>query len=360
MATKPPPNAQIRAARATRFTDALLRGPRQAARALFGASPQLSSMYWAFLDSAFGREHRAVLAGLKAYEALEGEGAANRFLLRRNTHRLEKGLIMRPRRELFALGYIELTVDAYERALQEYSQGEFPQEDLQWAHDVLREYFAVVGGHDLIDTLRDRFAALPGIERRDVDAIPYQRDLEGAPPVDYASFRALTKRRRSVRWFADTPVPRELVDQALVAAFEAPSACNRQPFIFRFFDDPDRIAELATLPAGTKGFAHNFPMICVIVGQLRAYPKPRDRHLIYIDSALAAMGFMLALETLGLSSCPINWPDVASREKKMAAALNLDPDQRPIMLMAIGYPDPEGAVPFSQKQPLDSLRTYNE
>jgi len=113
------------------------------------------------------------------------------------------------------------------------------------------------------------------------------------------------------------------------------------------------------MPMGTKGFAHNFPAIVVLVGQLRAYFHPRDRHIIYIDASLAAMGFMLALETLGLSSCAINWPDIPDKEQKMADALDLDPDQRPIMLIAVGFPDPEGAVACSQKQSLDNLRTYN-
>lgn len=358
--TKVSADSQVRAARFDRWKRAVLRGPSQAARAVFGAHAKASSLYWAFIDGAFGREHRAVLAGMKAYEALEGEGNANRFLLRRNIHRIEKGLIMRPRRDLFGLGYIELTVDAYARAVDAWKAGRFAREDLQWAHDVLTEYFAVVKGHELVDELRARFKTLDPIERQGERSIPYQRQLEGEPPVSYDAFRALAKRRRSVRWFLDKPVPHELVDQALTAAFEAPSACNRQPFQFRFFDEPERVKQLINLPAGTKGWGNNAPMVCVVVGQLRAYWKPRDRHLIYIDSALAAMGFMYALETLGLSSCPINWPDVASREKRMADALGLEPDQRPIMLIAVGYPDPDGAVPFSQKQPLDSLRSFNE
>ena len=114
------------------------------------------------------------------------------------------------------------------------------------------------------------------------------------------------------------------------------------------------------LPAGTKGWGPNAPVVVVLVGQLRAYFDPRDRHLIYIDGSLAAMGFMLALETLGLSSVPINWPDVASREKKLAKLLDLEPDQRAIMFMAVGYPDPDGMVAYSHKQHLDHLRVWND
>lgn len=351
---------QLRAARFERVRDAIVRGPKQAVRWAFASTPALSNLYWAFIDGAFGREHRAVIAGMRAYEAIEGEGTANRFLLRRNTHRLEKGLIMRPRRGIFALDYIEATVDAYARALEDHLRGGVPREDIQWAHDVLAEYFSVVDAHPVVDNLRDRFTSLPPFDRAELDAIPYRRDLDGTPPVDFDDLAKLAKRRRSVRWFDGRPVPRDLIDQALKVAFEAPSACNRQPFVFRFYDEPEKVRALMELPMGTRGFAHNVPVACAIVGQLRAYPSPRDRHLIYIDGALAAMGFMLALETLGLSSCPINWPDVASREAAIAKSLDLAPDQRVVMLMAVGYPDPDGMVPFSQKQPLDSLRSFNE
>jgi len=71
------------------------------------------------------------------------------------------------------------------------------------------------------------------------------------------------------------------------------------------------------------------------------------------------MTFMLALETLGLSSCPINWPDIEALEKRMEKALGLEGHQRPIMCMAVGYPDPEGMVAFSEKRNIDEIRKYN-
>jgi nitroreductase len=72
------------------------------------------------------------------------------------------------------------------------------------------------------------------------------------------------------------------------------------------------------------------------------------------------MNFMLALETLGLASCPINWPDVESREREMEEALGLEPDERPVMLLAVGHPDPEGLVAYSQKKKLSRMRSYNK
>jgi len=67
------------------------------------------------------------------------------------------------------------------------------------------------------------------------------------------------------------------------------------------------------------------------------------------------MQLMLALETLGLSSCPINWPDVEALEQRMAKQLDLPAWIRPVMLIAIGYADPDGGVAYSAKKPATQL-----
>lgn len=62
------------------------------------------------------------------------------------------------------------------------------------------------------------------------------------------------------------------------------------------------------------------------------------------------MQLMLALETMGLSSCPINWPDIEICERKIARKLNLPKHLRPVMLISVGYGQESGKIPFSQKK----------
>jgi nitroreductase len=150
-----------------------------------------------------------------------------------------------------------------------------------------------------------------------------------------------------------------MIDRAIEVAAQSPSACNRQPFEFRVIDDPELVRAVSVIPMGTAGYADNIPVFVVLVGQQRNYFDERDRHLIYIDGSLAAMGFVYALEAQGLSSCCINWPDVEDRERKMAALLKLEADERPVMCLAVGHPDPAGLVAYSQKKPVDQLRRYN-
>jgi nitroreductase len=111
---------------------------------------------------------------------------------------------------------------------------------------------------------------------------------------------------------------------------------------------------------GAREFYERFPCLIVLLGLMRAFTGEQDRHLVYIDASLAAMAFQFALEVQGISSCCINWPDVPEREEMLAKVLNLELDERPIMLMSAGYADPEGLVPYSQKSSLNDIRSYNK
>lgn len=324
------------------------------------SSAPLSTWHYALCSKAFRRERVGVAYGKRIYnEQLAGQ-KVNRYLLRRNTHRLEKGLLMRPRRDVFATEFILETVEAYQGVIQ---AGADPLGDpeLRWSYDVLDEYFSVVPSQPEdsdIERARHTFSKL--VQNNFVrEMIPYKRKVSETPPVSYEQFLALSHHRRSVRWYLPEPVSHKLIDQAVTAAAMSPSACNRQPFEFRIFDEPELVSRVSSIPMGTRGFHHNFPAIVVVVGKLRAYFNERDRHVIYIDGSLASMSFMYALETLGLSSCPINWPDQEPHESKMQKLLGLEPDERIVMLIAVGYPDPEGMVAFSQKKPLDQIRSYN-
>ena len=265
-----------------------------------------SRLWYGLASDEFSRETRAVLAGRAAYDTASSDQVGNQFLLRRNTHRLEKGLLMRPRRAVFATQYIEETVSAFAEVLAARSEGA-DDRDMRWSQDVLDLYFDVVGAHPRVRRARDTYeqvarpVPLDGSRR-----VPYRRVLDQAPPVAFADFARLSRQRRSVRWFLPESVPRDLLDEAITVALEAPSACNRQPFRMQIFDDPALVQRVAALPRGTPGYAHNIPVIIVFIGQLRAFFGERDRHLIYVDASLAAMSLMLALETAGLASCPTN------------------------------------------------------
>lgn len=320
------------------------------------------TVFYAFFRRSFGGESERVARGrLRYWSGLDEVRSYAR--LRRNVHRLEKGLTMRPRRWPFGLGYLGEIVDDLEALHRR--DGRLPEGsvDVDWAVAVLDDYFEI-GVDPAVEQLRARFDSVRvdheiGEGRADIPLSPVLRG-EASPPVTYDQLLALARRRRSVRWFLDKPIDRDLVDRAVEVAVLSPSACNRVPYRFIVLegDDAHRTAAIA---GGTGGYADQVPALALVVGDHSAYAHERDRHAPYIDASLAVLGLVYALETLGMASCCINWPEVAHREQSLRAAVpSIAAHESVVMMVAIGWPDPAGLVPASPKKELDRVRRYED
>jgi nitroreductase len=326
----------------------------------------LMALYFHF-QGTFWVEQREVLAGQISYhrQLLQPSTGVPLYTLRRNIHRLEKGISVPNRRPVFATGYIQETIDLLERLVQMRSArqdlGDLLSSTIQWGADVLAQYFEVVDETEVIGQAKKRFQLMLSRYELAVGSMyPHVRQRSKAPPVAYDGLLCLAWQRRSVRRYRSEAVPRELIDKALEVAKLSPSACNRQAFEFRIYDEPSLVQKLVELPGGMSGYGEGVPCVVVLVGEQGAYFHERDRHVIYIDASLAAMAFQFALETLGLSSCCVNWPNLPEKDRSVAELLSLTPDERVIMLIAVGFPDPDGLIPFSNKKTLDEIRSFNK
>ena len=312
----------------------------------------------AALVAALEAERLATTAGMQEFLRKKTGFVGTSPLLRRNIHRLEKGLCMPTRRPVFGEAYILETVTLYAKLV---TQPKASPPELKWATDVLADYFSKVDitartiapAHEIWSKLPHNTSDAPHFS-------PYAaRDLPayvgaGALP-DYPSFLALTRARRSQRWFMDQPVDPAHLAAATAAALQAPSACNRQPFTLHAALNRALIIKIADLPLGTKGFGHDLPALIAVIGDLSVYAEPRDRHLIFIDAGLAAMQFMLAITAQGLGSVPINWPDIPENHQALRDLLGLAPHQVPIMLIGVGHPKPDAMIPYSAKRPVEEV-----
>ncbi len=325
--------------------------------------PKLADLYYFAFSSDFSREHQKVMNGKYLHLQALKNGRPNAFHLRREVHRIEKGLVMRNRRDVFALDFIKDVVKNYHILKSQSNPKEVDADLLNWASSVIQKYFESVDGANPV--VKEAKLLFYGDDKPkpklngQLTSVPYLREDATVSKVNYESFYKLAMQRRSVRWFQDKEVPHDLINKAMLAATQSPSACNRQPFEFRVFDQKELKDKVGSIPMGIRGIFSNVPTFVVVVGKLSAYLSERDRHVIYIDGGLASMSFMFALETLGLSSFPINWPDIESLEKKMEDLLGLKSDERPMMLIGIGFADPKGGIPYSQKKSPEQLITYN-
>jgi nitroreductase len=319
----------------------------------------LSDIFYTLFNRSFGVEHRAVLKGRAVFSEHMKSPVDSSPQLRRNIHRLEKGLIMKPRREIFGEAFIIQTIDLYRSIVEAPT---ISTDELKWAKDILSLYFETVSSSEVIDLARKRYEEISVVSDTIYNSkfVPYMKSETTLSNVSYEEFMTLCQQRRSVRWYKSDSVPDELINQALDIARTAPSACNRQPFEFLVLNDKQQAPVIAALPAGTGGFAKQVPCIIVVVGDLSCYPTEADRHVMYIDSALSSMQFMLALEILGLSSCMLNWPENKSKELELYKKLSIPLHKRVLMMMSVGYAEPSGMIPYSSKKPLSVLRSSIE
>lgn len=316
-----------------------------------------TKLYFFIFSNSYNHEQRAVLHGIREFRFSTEKQKTSTALLRRNIHRLEKGLIMRPRKEVFATSFIFQTVQLFETLALKTGKS---IEVLDWSHSVLSEYFSAVDIKE--PTIRKSFELFRHLDyravKKDLSVFPY---IKQSNNVSYHDLLSLANNRNSVRWFVANSAPCEnVVSKAVELALKAPSACNRQSFEYIFITEAELLMKVLSLAGGAVGFSEGVPSLMVVVGDYSGYLLERDRHLIYIDSSLATMQLLLAFESLEYNSCVLNWPENDINNYKVNKLLNLPSHKKVIMLIAIGKGEQGSGIPFSQKKTsYDSLSVYS-
>jgi nitroreductase len=190
-------------------------------------------------------------------------------------------------------------------------------------------------------------------------------------------------RRRTVRDFADRPVPRALIEECLRAAGTAPSGANQQPWHFVAVSDPGVKSRIraaaeaeerefyahrappewleALAPLGTdasKPFLEVAPwLIAVFIRRFERLPDGSKRKHYYTDESVGlATGLLIAaLHHVGL----VSLTHTPSPMKFLNDILGRPRDiERPFLLLVAGYPAPGARVPEIARKPLESIADF--
>ena len=190
--------------------------------------------------------------------------------------------------------------------------------------------------------------------------------------------------RRSVRVFSDRPVPRAVIDELLRAASTAPSGAHKQPWTFCAVSDPatkraireaaekeeyenyhgrmseDWLNDLKVF--GTdwhKPFLEIAPWLLIVFKKAYDLDADGTRHKNYYvnESVGLATGMLLAaIHHAGLASLthtpsPMNF---------LQRVLDRPDNERPFLLIPVGYPAEGATVPDIARKPLDEVAVYYE
>ena len=142
-------------------------------------------------------------------------------------------------------------------------------------------------------------------------------------------------KRKSVRAYAPTPVPRGTMEKILEAARLAPSAMNVQPWYFIVVTDAEKRRKISKSGRFAK-FLKESPVVIVGCGDSNASPK---WHVI--DVSIAMQNIVLAAVGKGLGTCWIGSFD----EEKLKNVLNMPTQVKPVAIVTVGYPNETPAPP---------------
>ncbi len=197
------------------------------------------------------------------------------------------------------------------------------------------------------------------------------------------SFYHDIKRRRTIRDFADRPVPKEIIEQCLLAGGTAPNGANLQPWHFAVVQSPeikkqirlaaekeeqefyngkapqewiDALAHLGT--DENKPFLEKAPYLIVVFSKAH---EIRDdgkvvKHYYSTESTGIATGMLItALHMSGLATLT----HTPSPMKFLNQILERPKNERPFLVLVVGYPADDAKVPNITKKPLVEIATYH-
>lgn len=196
------------------------------------------------------------------------------------------------------------------------------------------------------------------------------------------SFYQLLRQRRSVRDFSPESIPAAVLDKAILTAGTAPSGANLQPWHFVVVQDPEvkreiRLAAeeeervfyggrapqewLDTLaPLGTnwrKPFLETAPALIAIFSKSRVLDKDGRMRKTYYpkESVGIATGFLIAaLHGAGLATLT----HTPSSMQFLNGILNRPVDEKPFLLLVVGYPADGCTVPVIEKLPMEAIASF--
>ena len=218
-----------------------------------------------------------------------------------------------------------------------------------------------------------RFVPLPGYTRIDEAQMLARAE---------AFYRAM-ERRRTTRQFATDPVPRRLIELAILTAGTAPSGAHRQPWRFVAIDDAGLKAKIraaaeeeelktysermtdewreALHPLGTdhvKEHLTDAPWLVVLFAEkFGLRPDGSHRKNYYVDESvgIAAGLFIAAIHMTGL----VTLTHTPNPMGFLRDLLGRGTNEKAVLLMPVGYPRPDAKVPDLQRLPLEAIAHWN-
>lgn len=189
--------------------------------------------------------------------------------------------------------------------------------------------------------------------------------------------------RRSVRDYSDKDIPKEVIENIIKAASTAPSGAHKQPWTFCAISNKDLKREIRLAaeeeerisyggrmsdrwlkdlaPLGTndhKPFIDIAPWIIVVFKKAYEYEGNVKHNNYYVNESVGIASGMLisAIHNAGL----VTLTHTPSPMRFLTKILDRPDNERPFLLLPIGYPKEPAYVPDIHRKPLDEIAVFFE
>lgn len=213
--------------------------------------------------------------------------------------------------------------------------------------------------------------------------IPYQRPGRSAGELILASehFYHEMDQRRSCRDFSNTPVPKVVIENIMKTASTAPSGAHKQPWFFVAVQNPDvkaRIRVAAEVeekefyqkrapeewlqdlaPLGTdwqKPFLEVAPWLIIVFRKSYEIGETgRSKNYYVQESVGIACGMLItAIHQAGL----VTLTHTPSPMTFLSEILARPENEKPFLLLPVGYPAPDAKVPDLKRKALEEISLF--
>jgi len=230
---------------------------------------------------------------------------------------------------------------------------------------------------------RDRY--MPNPEKSRLRRVPL--DYQPVAPDEVLrraeAFSDLMRRRRSVRMFSGVSVPDAAIRACIQAAGSSPSGANQQPWHFAVVASPEKKALIrqeaeieersfyseraseewldALAPIGTdadKGFLEDASHLVAIfqVRHAQSATGERVKHYYPLESVGIATGVLItACHQAGL----VTLTHTPSPMRFLNKILGRPSQERPFLLLAVGYPAEAAWVPDIARKKMEEIASFH-
>jgi nitroreductase len=161
--------------------------------------------------------------------------------------------------------------------------------------------------------------------------------------------------RHSIRHFADGPVDLTLIRQAIQMAISTPSVCNRQAWRVYVLPDDDLKERALRRQNGNRGFSEQIAVLLVVACDLRQFVSIGERNQPWIDGGMFAMSLLLALHSLGLGTCCLNWSVDRDADEELREAIGIAECDVVLMMIAVGNLADQFLVARSERRDISKI-----